>query len=158
LVVAGGWSVDGLYFEDFPQGRVFDTPGITLTEAAIIDFASRYDPQPFHLDREAAAQSMFEGLVASGFHTLCLSFRLFTQLNLLPNNLGGPGLDGVRWLKPVRPGDTIRCRVTVAEARPSSSKPDRGIITWGFETLNQDGAVVMTALSMSFLKRRKGRS
>ena len=146
---------DGLYFEDFPPGRVFDTAGITVTEAAIVDFAARYDPQPFHLDREAAAGSIFGGLVASGFHTLCLSFRLFTQLNVLSSNLGGPGLDDVRWLKPVRPGDTIRARVTVAEARRSSSKPDRGIITWQFETSNQRGEVVMTALSMSFLKRRE---
>jgi acyl dehydratase len=146
---------DGLFFEDFSPGRVFDTPGITLTEASIIEFASRYDPQPFHIDVEAGARSMFQGLAASGFHTLCLSFRLFTQLALLGNNLGGPGLDDVQWHKPVRPGDTIRCRVTVAEARPSSSKPDRGIITWRFETLNQHGEVVMTALSYSFMKRRE---
>ncbi len=147
---------DAPYFEDFPQGRVFETPGVTLSEAAIIDFAHRYDPQPFHVDVEAANRSpLFRGLVASGFHTLCLSFRLFTQLNLLGNNLGGPGLDQVRWHTPVRPGDTIHCRVTVTEARPSRSKPDRGIITWGFETLNQRGEIVMSALSMSFLKRRE---
>jgi acyl dehydratase len=146
---------DGLFFEDFTPGRVFDTPGITLTEAAIIEFAARYDPQPFHLDREAAGRSIFEGLVASGFHTLCLSFRLFTQLAVLTNNLGGPGLDDVRWHKPVRPGDTIRCRVTVAERRESSSKPDRGIITWRFETFNQRDEVVMTAFSLSFMKRRE---
>ena len=145
-----------LYFEDFPQGRVFDTAGITVTEAAIIEFAHRYDPQPFHLDVEAARRSeIFGELVASGFQTLCLSFRLFTQLNILGNNLGGPGVDAVRWPRPVRAGDTIQCRVTVTEARPSRSKPDRGIITWGFETFNQHGEVVMTALSMSFLKRRE---
>ncbi len=146
---------DGLFFEDFTQGRVFDTPGITLTEASIIDFASRYDPQPFHLDVLAAERSMFKGLAASGFHTLCLSFRLFTQLAILTNNLGGPGLDDVRWLIPVRPGDTIRCRVTVAERRESKSKPDRGIITWLFETMNQHDEVVMTARSLSFVKRRE---
>jgi acyl dehydratase len=146
---------DGLFYEDFTEGRVFDTPGVTVTEAAIIAFAHQYDPQPFHLDREAAGRSIFEGLVASGFHTLCLSFRLFTQLAILGNNMGGPGLDEVRWPRPVRPGDTIRCRVTVAERRASSSRPDRGIITWRFETLNQRDEVVMTAFSISFMRKRE---
>jgi acyl dehydratase len=146
---------DGLFYEDFTEGRVFDTPGVTVTEAAIIAFAHQYDPQPFHLDREAAGRSIFEGLVASGFHTLCLSFRLFTQLAVLRNNMGGPGLDEVRWPRPVRPGDTIRCRVTVAERRASSSRPDRGIITWRFETLNQRDEVVMTAFSISFMRKRE---
>ena len=146
---------DGLFLEDFAEGRVIDTPGFTMTEASIVEFASRFDPQPFHIDREAAERSMFEGLVASGFHTLCVSFRLFTQTAVLANNMGGPGLDDVRWHVPVRPGDTIRVRVTVAEARPSRSKPDRGIIKWRFETLNQHGEIVMTALSLSFMKRRE---
>ena len=148
--------MDGLFFEDFPQGRVFDTPGYTVTDTAIIDFAFQYDPQPFHLDREAAKHSIFGGLVASGFQTMALSFRLFTQLGTLRNNLGGPGIDALRWPKPVHEGDTIRCRVTVAEARASSSKPDRGIIKWGFETLNQKDEVVMTAIFISFMKRREG--
>jgi acyl dehydratase len=146
--------VEGLFLEDFTEGRVFITPGITMTEAAIIDFAYRYDPQPFHLDREAAEQSIFGGLVASGFQTMSLSFRLFAQLGTLKNNLGGPGVDVVRWPKPVFPGDTIHCRVTVAEQRPSNSKSDRGIIRWRFETLNQQDEVVMTAEFISFMKRR----
>jgi acyl dehydratase len=150
-----GSVAEGLFLEDFTEGSVIDTPGFTMTEASIIEFASRFDPQPFHIDREAAGRSMFEGLVASGFHTLCVSFRLFTQTAVLVNNMGGPGLDDVRWHVPVRPGDTIRVRVTVAEARPSRSKPDRGIIKWRFETLNQRGEVVMTALSLSFMKRRE---
>jgi acyl dehydratase len=148
--------VDGLFFEDFHQGRVFDTPGVTVTDAAIIDFAFQYDPQPFHLDREAAKQSIFGGLCASGFQTMSLSFRLFAQLGVLKNNLGGPGVDELRWTQPVYEGDTIHCRVTVAEQRASSSKPDRGIIKWGFETLNQKNEVVMTATFISFMKRREG--
>jgi acyl dehydratase len=147
--------VDGLFFEDFTQGRVFDTPGITVTDTAIIDFAFKYDPQPFHLDREAAQHSIFGGLVASGFMTMSLSFRLFAQLGTLKNNLGGPGVDELRWPKPVYEGDTIRCRVVVAERRESSSKPDRGIIKWAFETLNQKSEVVMTATFISFMKRRE---
>jgi acyl dehydratase len=148
--------VDGLFLEDFTPGRVFNTPGFTVTDAAIIDFAFQYDPQPFHLDREAAKHSIFGGLCASGFHTMSLSFRLFAQLGTLKNNLGGPGVDELRWLKPVYEGDTIHCRVTVAEQRPSGSKPDRGVIKWAFETLNQKDEVVMTATFISFMKRREG--
>lgn len=146
--------MDGLFLEDFTEGRVFITPGITFTEASIIEFAAMHDPQPFHLDREAAKQSIFGGLVASGFQTIALSFRLFAQLGTLKNNLGGPGLDQVRWPKPVYAGDTIHCRVTVGEQRPSKSRPDRGIIVWRFETLNQRDEVVMTADFISFMKKR----
>ncbi len=146
--------MDGLFFEDFTEGRVFVTQGITLTEAAIIEFAAMHDPQPFHLDREAAARSIFGGLVASGFQTIALSFRLFAQLGTLKNNLGGPGLDEVRWPRPVFAGDTIHCRVTVGDPRPSKSKPDRGIIVWRFETLNQRDEVVMTGNFISFMQRR----
>jgi acyl dehydratase len=148
--------VNGLFFEDFTEGRVFETPGITVTDAAIIEFAFKYDPQPFHLDRGAAQKSIFGGLVASGFQTMSLSFRLFAQTGALEHNLGGPGIDSLRWPQPVHEGDTIRCRVTVAEARASSSRPDRGIIKWGFETLNQKDEVVMTAIFISFMKRREG--
>lgn len=146
--------MDGLFLEDFTEGRVFITPGITVTDTAIIDFAHRYDPQPFHLDREAAQDSIFGGLCASGFQTIALSFRCFAQLGTLKNNLGGPGLDEVRWPRPVFAGDTIHCKVTVGEQRPSKSKPDRGIIVWRFETLNQRDEVVMTAKFISFMKRR----
>jgi len=147
--------VDGLFFEDFTEGRVFETGGYTVTDTAIIDFAFQYDPQPFHLDRGAAERSIFGGLCASGFQTMSLSFRLFFQTGALRNNLGGPGIDTLRWLKPVYEGDTIRCRVTVAEQRASSSKPDRGVIKWGVETLNQKDEVVMTAIFISFMQRRE---
>lgn len=147
--------MDELFFEDLTEGRAFETAGVTLTDAAIIDFAFQYDPQPFHLDREAAAQSIFGGLIASGFQTLCVSFRLFAQMGaVFKHNLGGPGADEVRWLKPVRAGDTIRCRVSVAEQRPSGSKPDRGSVKWRFETFNQHGELVMTAVLISIVRRR----
>ncbi|MBI3512704.1 MAG: MaoC family dehydratase [Proteobacteria bacterium] len=147
--------MEDLYFEDFTLGRVFVTAGVTLTEAAIVDFAFQYDPQPFHLDREAAQHSIFGGLVASGFQTQCLSFRMFAQLGTLRNNLGGPGIDAIRWPRPVHAGDTIHCRVTVGEQRASRSKPDRGTIRWDFETLNQRDEVVMTASFISFMRRRE---
>ena len=148
-------ETDGLLFEDFTVGRQFVTPGVTVTDAAVIDFGFQYDPQPFHIDREAAKISIFGGLIASGFHTLALSFRLFSMLGTLKNNLGGPGLDDVRWLKPVFAGDTIHCRITVAAATPSRSKPDRGTLKWAFETLNHKSEVVMTATMLSFMRRRE---
>jgi len=143
------------YFDDFSAGQVFITPGMTLTEGEIINFAMMYDPQAFHVDKVAAQDSLFGGLIASGFQTLALSFRLFMNTAVPATaNLGGPGMDELRWLKPVRPGDTIKVRVTVLSVTPSRSKADRGSIVWGFETLNQGDEVVMTAKITSILRRR----
>jgi acyl dehydratase len=144
-----------LYFEDFAPGDEFHTPGVTLTEAEIIDFALRFDPQPFHLDAEAARATIFGGLIASGFHTAALTFRLFLQTNALAAaSLGSPGIDELRWLRPVRPGDTIRAVVQVVEARPSTSKPDRGVVTVKYTTVNQRGEPVLTMLSRQLVRRR----
>lgn len=143
------------YFDDFSVGQVFITPGMTLTEGEIINFAMMYDPQAFHVDKVAAQDSLFGGLIASGFQTLALSFRLFMNTAVPATaNLGGPGMDELRWLKPVRPGDTIKVRITVLSVTPSRSKADRGSIVWGFETLNQADDVVMTAKITSILRRR----
>jgi len=148
---------DGLYFEDFTPGREFRTDGATITEAQILDFALAFDPQPFHLDAEAAKQSIFGGLIASGFHTMALTFRLFAQTRALAAcSLGSPGVDELRWLRPVRPGDTLRAVVRVAEQRPSSSKPDRGIVRLQWTTLNQAGEPVLTMTSMQLVRRRPG--
>lgn len=144
-----------LYFEDFSIGQTYETGGATLDEAAIIDFARSYDPQYFHLDAEAAKGSMFGGLIASGFQTLATSFRLFADLGLMrASGMGGPAMDEVRWLRPVRPGDRLSVTVTVREANPSRSRPDRGSVRWGFETKNQAGETVLTALITSILARR----
>ncbi len=146
---------DGLYFEDFAPGREFLTDGATVTESQILDFALAFDPQPFHMDAEAARQSIFGGLIASGFHTMALTFRLFAQTRALAaSSLGSPGIDEVRWLRPVRPGDTLRATVQVVERRPSSSKPDRGIVRLQWSTLNQRGEPVLTMTSMQLVKRR----
>ena len=148
---------DALYFEDFTSGREFRTDGVTLTEAQILDFALAYDPQPFHLDAEAAKQSIFGGLIASGFHTMALTFRLFAQTRALAAcSLGSPGADELRWLRPVRPGDTLRAIVRVVEQRPSTSKPDRGIVRLHWTTLNQKGEPVLTMTSMQLVRRRPG--
>ncbi len=146
---------DDLYFEDFTVGREFRTDGATITESQILDFALAFDPQPFHMDLEAAKQSMFDGLIASGFHTMALTFRLFAQTRALAAcSLGSPGVDEVRWLRPVRPGDTLRATVQVVEQRPSGSKPDRGIIRLHWTALNQRAEPVLTMTSMQLVKRR----
>lgn len=144
-----------LYFEDFTVGREFRTDGATVTESQILDFALAFDPQPFHMDLEAAKRSMFGGLIASGFHSMALTFRLFAQTRALAAcSLGSPGVDELRWLKPVRPGDTLRATVQVVEQRPSGSKPDRGIIRLHWTALNQRSEPVLTMTSMQLVKRR----
>jgi len=144
-----------MYFEDYTPGREIRTAGVTVTEAAIIDFALSFDPQPFHLDAEAARAGIFGGLIASGFHTMALTFRMFADTGALAAaSLGSPGIDEVRWLRPVRPGDTLTAVVQVLDARPSTSKPDRGIATCRYTTLNQRGEAVMTMVSKQLLRRR----
>lgn len=143
------------FFEDFTQGERFITPGITLTESDIIDFALRYDPQPFHLDRQAAEASPFGGLIASGYQTLALCFRLFIQGGMLSEaSLGSPGIDELRWLAPVRPGDRLHTEVEVLELIPSRSKPDRGLMRFRYQALNQDGEPVLSYVLNHFLRRR----
>jgi acyl dehydratase len=147
--------VSALYFEDFTVGRRFESASLAITEAEIVEFARRYDPQPFHLDAETAARTPYGGLIASGLHTLTLTFRLFLETGALAAaSLGSPGLDEIRWLVPVRPGDTLRVVVEVAAARPSSSKPDRGIATLRYEMRNQHGQTVLTMIGHQLLRRR----
>ena len=144
-----------LYFEDFSLGQTFTTRSATLTEGEVVDFALKYDPQPMHLDKHAASQGVFGGLIASGIQSLALSLRLFIDLGLtMKSNIVGPGIDELRWLAPVRPGDTIHSIVEVVETRISKSKPDRGSIRLSFSTRNQDGDVVMTYTSSMILWRR----
>ena len=144
----------GLYFDDFKVGDRFTTAGYTFTEAAIIDFAFQYDPQPFHLDVEAARNSVFGGLVASGFHTLSVCFRLIYQQGVFATaNMGGRGLDELRWTRAVRPGDTIHVEMEVLEVTPSS-RPDRGNMRMAFAAKTAAGETVMTAVLMPVLARR----
>jgi acyl dehydratase len=148
-------QIPQLYFEDFVPGQRIDTAGVTLSEGEIIDFALRFDPQPFHLDVEAAKGTIFGGLIASGFHTMALTFRLYVQTNALAAaSLGSPGIDEVRWLRPVRPGDTLRATIEVLDSRPSTSKPDRGIVDVKYTTFNQRGEPVMTMLGKQLMRRR----
>jgi acyl dehydratase len=143
------------WFEDFAPGQHFRTAGATLSEAQILDFAWAHDPQPFHLDREAAKSSPFGGIIASGFQTLLVSFRLIHQERIInAASLGSPGLDEVRWPRPVRPGDTLTVEAEVRACRPSASKPDRGLVTIAYTVLNQRGEPVMTYRAMHLLRRR----
>lgn len=144
-----------MYFDDFEVGQSFETPGKTISEGEILDFSFQYDPQPFHSDVTAAEKTVFGGLIASGFHTLSVSFSLFFRLRLLDEaNLASPGMDQVRWTAPVRPGDTLRVIATVAEIKPSTSRSDQGIIVMDHITYNQNDDVVMTVNCMHRLKRR----
>jgi acyl dehydratase len=143
------------YFEDYPQGAVFEFGNIAVGAAKIVDFARRYDPQPMHVDPAAAAEGPFGGLIASGWHTAALMMRLFAEHFLSQvASLASPGIDELRWLRPVRPGDVLRIRVQVLEARPSRTQPDRGVLRTFVEVLNQEGAAVMTLKPVNLLRRR----
>jgi acyl dehydratase len=148
-------SIGSLYLDDLQPGQRFVTGGITLTESEIISFAWQYDPQPFHVDVNAAAQSPYGGLIASGFQGLLLSFRLFMQSGILAeSSLGSPGIDELRWLSPVRPGDTLHSVVEVLDIRPSSSKPDRGIARLKYQAVNQRNETVLSFIINHLLWRR----
>ena len=144
-----------LYFEDFPPGDVRESPSRAVTRDEIVAFARQYDPQPFHLDDEAATRSIYGGLLASGWHTCAIYMRLMWETFLKDTaSLGSPGVDEIRWVKPVRPGDTLQVRFTVVEATPSRSKPDRGIVRSLSEVFNQHGEIVMTMRGLGMFGRR----
>ena len=147
---------DRRFFEDYHDGNVNEFGTITISEPEIIEFARRYDPQSFHLDREKATASQFGGIIASGWHTISLAMRLYVDHYLSHKaSLASPGVDEIRWPKPVRPGDTLRIRITVLEARPSRSKPDRGIVRARVEAMNQKDELVLSMIVMSILGRRR---
>jgi acyl dehydratase len=157
-LTAASFPEGAVYFEDLPIGAVFELGTRTVSEAEIIAFAREYDPQPFHLDRDAAARSSFGGLVASGLHTFGIFSRLLTDALMgRTANLGGAGIDDLRWLVPVRPGDTLRGSAVVVEGtRPSASRPDRGIVVLRGELHSQTGALVWHADIASAIARRTG--
>lgn len=143
------------YFEDFDVGRVVDVGRRTLSEEEIIAFARDFDPQPFHVDHEAAARSPYAGIIASGWHTCALAMRMMCDAYLLDAaSLGSPGVDNVRWHKPVRPGDELRLAMHVLEANRSRSKPDRGFVRSRWEMSNQNGEIVMTMEGVGIFRVR----
>lgn len=145
----------GRYFEEFSAGEEIVSAGQTLTQDAIIAFAALYDPQAFHIDVEAARTSPYGGLIASGFQTLAVAFRMFLDTGVLAGtSFGSPGMDDLRWTRPVRPGDTLHTIANVVEVRPSASKPDRGLVRFAFRVLNQRGEEVLTFATTVFVARR----
>jgi len=147
--------IDDRYFEDYVEGDVHAFGSIAVEADEIIAFAKRFDPQSFHTDPAAAERSPFGGLIASGWHTAGLAMRLLVDHYLTHvASLASPGLDELRWLKPVRPGDLLSVRVTVLKATPSKSKPDRGVVTSFIEVFNQADEPVMTLKAVNFIARR----
>jgi acyl dehydratase len=143
------------YFEDYVEGDIHTFGSIAVEADEIIGFAKRFDPQSFHIDPEAAKRTPFGGLIASGWHTGGLMMRLFFEHYLTHvASLGSPGIDELRWLRPVRPGDNLSLRVTVLKAIPSKSKPDRGAVTSLIEVLNQTGEIVMALKAINLIFRR----
>ncbi len=146
------------YFEDFAVGEIFTTDGVTLTESAIIDFALQYDPQPFHMDVEAAKTTLFGRLAASGIQSLALSLRLYVDQRIFrASNMGGLGIDKLRWHKPVYAGDTIRVSIEITGHSASTTRADRGYVDLLMTTRNQAGETVLTFQTAQVVKRRSSR-
>jgi len=147
---------DQRYFEDYTAGHVYELGTVTVSEAEIIDFARQFDPQYFHIDPEKAKSSRFGGIIASGWHTIGVTMRLYVD-HFLSHvaSLASPGIDEIRWPNPVRPGDILKVRVSVLEARPSGSKPDRGVVRARIEAINQRDEQVLSMIGISILGRRE---
>jgi acyl dehydratase len=143
------------HFEDFHAGEVAVSAPYAVTAEEIVEFARKYDPQPFHLDEEAGKRSIYGGLIASGWHTCAIAMRLICDLYITGSeSMGSPGVDNVRWVKPVRPGDTLRLRWTVLETKPSRSRPEMGAVQSKWEILNQRDEVVMHTTGWGLFARR----
>ena len=145
------------YWEDVKAGDVVELGCHTMDKERMVAFAREFDPQPFHTDEKAAEASIWGGLIASGWLTGSVLMRLFYDGFLKDTaSMGSPGIDELRWLKPVRPGDTLTARLTMLETAPSRSKPDRGIVRSVNEVLNQHGEIVMSTTGVNFFLRRPG--
>jgi acyl dehydratase len=147
--------IDDRYLEDYVPGAVYEYGYIEVTEAEILDFARKFDPQPIHIDPAFAATGPFGGLIASGWHTAGIMMRLLADHYLSRvASLASPGIDELRWPAPLRPGDSVRLRTTIVAARPSRSKPDRGLVRTLGQLINQDDADVLRLTAMNLIARR----
>jgi acyl dehydratase len=147
--------MENRYFEDYLEGSVFVFGPIEVEEAEVISFARRFDPQTMHIDPAAAAQGPFHGLIASGWHTIALMTRLYVDHYISKvASRASPGVDEVRWRRPVRPGYRLQLRVSILETKPSRSKPDRGTVISLLEGIHQDGDVVCSLKAMNLLAKR----
>jgi acyl dehydratase len=144
------------YLDDLKPGDAFSSPSLVLTEQDVIEFAEKYDPQPFHVDRDAAKSSHFGGLVAGGFQTAALAWALAQRTGVFSKcSLAGIGIDALHWRKPVRAGDTLTCRFELLKKRISSSRPGQGIAVWRFDVFNQRNEIVLTMHMKQLLKCRQ---
>jgi acyl dehydratase len=144
------------YWEDFHVGEVEQIGSRKVERDEVVAFARQFDPQAFHVDEAAAARSMYGGLIASGWHTCAMVMRMMCDAYLLDSaSVGSPGIDGLKWLKPVRPGDTIRAQRTTLESRASKSRPDIGIVKNRWEVFNQEGEMVMSMEGYGMFRRRE---
>jgi acyl dehydratase len=144
------------YLEDYVEGDVHEFGPVTITEDEIVQFARQFDPQLFHSDPIRAKETAYGGLIASGWHTCSLFMRLFVENYLAgPASLGSPGVDELRWLKPVRPGDNLSLRITVQKVKPSRGKPDRGVLFSFCEMVNQKNEVVSTMMALNLIRYRE---
>ena len=149
-------EVDDRYLEDFAVGQIFGSARLRIDADQIKKFAAEFDPQPFHLDEEAARASIFQGLAASGWHTAALTMRLLVGSELKPaGGLVGAGFDEFRWPRPVRPGDELRVESEVLEVRPSKSRPGQGLVKVRMTTLNQNGEAVQVLIANIVVPRRQ---
>ena len=148
-------AADKIYWEDFQVGRTVTLGEKLVTREEIIAFATEFDPQPFHLDETAAKDTPLGGLAASGWHSCAMLMRMICDGYLVKSSsLGSPGLDEVKWLEPVRPGDVLTARYTCVEARPSGSRPNFGVCRMHYEVFNQFDRPVMTWDCTQFFGRR----
>ena len=146
---------DERYFEDYVAGSVYEFGDFTVTEADVVDFAKRFDPQYIHTDPDRAKNGPFKGLIASGWHSGAILCRLMVDHYISHvASLGSPGVDEMRWLHPVRPGDKLRIRTKITETRLSKSKPDRGLVSCEVEMINQDDQPVMSLKITNLLSKR----
>lgn len=144
-----------LYWEDFRVGEVREFGNYHVTREAVLAFAREFDPQPFHLDDAAAEASLFGRLAASGWHTCAMAMRMLCDAYLLESaSLGSPGIESLKWLAPVYPGDTLSVRFTVLESRPLASRPGVGLIRSSWRVLNQDGVVVLSMEGHGMFRQR----
>lgn len=143
------------FWEDLQVGHTLEIGSTTVDRDEVIEFAGKYDPQPFHLDEEAAAKSMFGKLSASGWHTCAMAMGMMVRGFLHESSsLGSPGLESVKWLKPVYPGDTLTLRQRITESRPMKSRPDVGLTRTLWEVYNQDGEQVLMMDGYGMFRRR----
>ncbi len=144
-----------IFFEDFFDGQEISFGSVTVDRGEILDFARRYDPQSFHVDEEAAARSIYGGIIASGWHTGAMMMRLLCDgLFLRAASMGSPGLDQLRWIRPARPGDTLTLTGRVLSAKASRTKPDRGSVDISYKVHNQHGDLAMTFQAVTIFGRR----